>query len=169
MANLGGSNAQPSSQVEGTDRGIGMSMPGAGAAKLLSRSARWSLAARTSAVQSYRQLVRDQTGDSLSPGSAGVIVGMVPWDRAALERVIDRFIDQLDDAGAGARVLAGRGPARVILFSMALAGTALALEVMRRRRRHSRSGGQLRVHPGAAREDLFGFPELPGSWTSRPT
>ncbi len=92
-----------------------------------------------------------------------MIAGMIPFDRAALERAIDRLIDQLDDGTA--RELLKAGPVRIILFSTALAGSALALEMLERRRRLSQS--KLRAHGREAGEDLVGFPELPESWSSR--
>jgi hypothetical protein len=112
-------------------------------------------------------LVGNDVGDSLGPSSADLIAGLIPFDRAALERAIDRLMDQLDDAGANQ--FGGGWPARMVQFSIALVSGWLAFEVMRRRLRHWSAGGGMRVRGGGAKEGPFGLPELPRSWYSRLT
>jgi hypothetical protein len=115
----------------------------------------------------------DALGELPRPSSADVIAGILPFDRAGLERAIDRLIDQIDDLGG--RDVVRRGPARMILFSMALASGALVLEVARRRWRSVAITGELRAgafdpdRDRQSRENLLGFPELPVSWSSRTT
>lgn len=162
LASIGGSNARPAMQANIADSSMGPLLPDASVTvPALARSKRVR-GTGTSAPQQIKPIVGDDAGLSLLPISADVIARIIPFDRAALERAIDRLIDQLD--GGGARELLKRGPARIILFSMALAGSALALEVLRRR---WSAAGELRAHCRSAREDLIGFPELPGSWWSR--
>jgi hypothetical protein len=112
-------------------------------------------------------------GELPRPSSADVIAALLPFDRAGIEQAIDRLIDQIDDLGA--RDVLRRGPARMILFSMALASGALVLEVVRRRWRNVSIAGEPRAgafdpdRDRQSREYLLGFPELPGSWSSRTT
>jgi hypothetical protein len=104
----------------------------------------------------------------LLPQAAGLIASAVPFDRAALEKAVDRFFDQLEDLGMGQ--LVEPGPTHVIPLSLALLSTVTAVEVARRRLR-SRTGetkATERQNPLGS-EELLGFPELPGSWSTNPT
>jgi hypothetical protein len=99
--------------------------------------------------------------------SADLIARALPFDRAAIDRAIDQFFQQFDVLGGGD--LAGRGPAHTLMYMIALASTFAALDVVRRRWRLTTSGRHVRVrHPRAAGGPI-GFPELPGSWCSRPS
>ncbi len=110
-----------------------------------------------------------RNGNSLDewppPSSADLIASALPFDRAALDRAIDLFFQQFDDVSRGD--LAGQGLAHIILYSMALASTFGALDVVRRRWRLTTTGKCVRVGHPRATADHIGFPELPGSWSSR--
>jgi hypothetical protein len=125
-----------------------------------SLSPKWVHASRVNAQRLFESFFGDDTRESPQPYSADLIARMIPFDRAALERAIDQLIDQLDDASP--QQLVGHWPARMILLATALAGSVLALEVMRRR---LSAAGELRSRGREPREDLLGFPELPGNWS----
>ena len=104
----------------------------------------------------------------LLPQAAGLIANAVPFDQAALEKAVDQFFDQLENLGMGQ--LVEQGPTRVIPLSLALLSTVTAVEVARRRLK-SRSGERNATerHNPLASEELLGFPELPGSWSTNLT
>ncbi len=110
-----------------------------------------------------------QTAASLDevpgPGSADLIAHALPFDRAALDRAIDQFFHEFDDLRLGQMV--GPRPARVVLYGLALASAFAALEVVRRRRRQTNARGNVRIRHPLTMAAPIGFPELPGSWTSR--
>ena len=104
----------------------------------------------------------------LLPQAAGLIANAVPFDQAALEKAVDQFFDQLESLGMGQ--LVEQGPTRVIPLSLALLSTVTAVEVARRRLK-SRTGERKateRQNPLGS-EELLGFPELPGSWSTNLT
>ncbi|MGO8900520.1 MAG: hypothetical protein ACLQU5_19560 [Isosphaeraceae bacterium] len=104
----------------------------------------------------------------LLPQAAGLIANAVPFDQAALEKAVDQFFDQLENLGMGQ--LVEQGPTRVIPLSLALLSTVTAVEVARRRLK-SRTGERkatARQNPHGS-EELLGFPELPGSWSTNLT
>ncbi len=104
----------------------------------------------------------------LLPQAAGLIANAVPFDQAALEKAVDQFFDQLENLGMGQ--LVEQGPTRVIPLSLALLSTVTAVEVTRRRLK-SRTGERKateRQNPHGS-EELLGFPELPGSWSTNLT
>ncbi|MGZ6031041.1 MAG: hypothetical protein ACXWNS_04740 [Isosphaeraceae bacterium] len=104
----------------------------------------------------------------LLPQAAGLIANVVPFDQAAMEKAVDQFFDQLENLGMGQ--LVEQGPTRVIPLSLALLSTVTALEVARRRLK-SRTGERKateRQNPLGS-EELLGFPELPGSWSTNLT
>jgi len=97
-----------------------------------------------------------------------LIANAVPFDQAALEKAVDQFFDQLENLGMGQ--LVEQGPTRVIPLSWALLSTVAAVEVARRRLK-SRTGERKateRQNPLGS-EELLGFPELPGSWSTNLT
>jgi len=104
----------------------------------------------------------------LLPQAAGLIASAVPFDQAALEKAVDRFFDQLEDLGMGQ--LVEQGPTRVIPLSLALLSTVTAVEVARRRLK-SRTGERKATESQnpLGSEELLGFPELPGSWSTNLT
>jgi hypothetical protein len=104
----------------------------------------------------------------LLPQAAGLIANAVPFDQAALQKAVDQFFDQLESLGMGQ--LVEQGPTRVVPLSLALLSTVTALEVARRRLK-SRTGERKateRQNPHGS-EELLGFPELPGSWSTNLT
>jgi len=104
----------------------------------------------------------------LLPQAAGLIASAVPFDQAALERAVDQFFDQLE--GLGMSQFVEQGPTRVIPLSLAVLTTVTAVEVARRRLK-SRTGERKateRQNPLGS-EELLGFPELPGSWSTNLT
>ena len=104
----------------------------------------------------------------LLPQAAGLIANAVPFDQAALEKAVDQFFEQLENLGMGQ--LVEHGPTRVIPLSLALLSTVTAVEAARRRLK-SRTGERKateRQNPHGS-EELLGFPELPGSWSTNLT
>jgi hypothetical protein len=114
-----------------------------------------------------KPFVVGDAGALFLPRGADLIAALVPFDRGSLERAIDRFVEQLDDVGAPH--FGRRSPARMLLLTMAIAGSALALEVVLRRLQNRCPAVKLQSHGPGARKGLPGFPELPGNWHSRPT
>jgi hypothetical protein len=161
VASSGASNTRLALQASAALSGLGPQWPAASASGSLLTWSKWLRAAWASAPPAIKALTCDDAGSLFVPTSADVIARIIPFDRAALERAIDRLIDQLDDGGG--RELLNAGPARIILFSTALAGSMLALEVMRQRWQRSGAGGGLQPRSRAGRENLIGFPELPGT------
>jgi hypothetical protein len=102
-----------------------------------------------------------------SPSSADLIASALPFDRTALDRAIDQFFQQFDDLGRGD--LAGHGPAYIVMYSIGLASTFAALDVVRRRYRLTMTGKYIRAGYPQARAEHVGFPELPGRWSARPS
>jgi hypothetical protein len=101
------------------------------------------------------------------PHAAGLIADVLPLDRASLELAVDQFFEQLEDLGVGQ--LVEQGPIRAIPLSLALIGTAAAVEVTRRRLRSGGGGRAARGRDPLRSDELRGFPELPGSWSTRLT
>jgi hypothetical protein len=102
------------------------------------------------------------------PHRGGLIAGAIPLDQASLEHAVDVFFNQLEGLGMGQ--VAEQGPSRMIPFALTVVGSVAAVEVARRRLRE-RAGGwrpsRGQYPPGS--EELLGFPELPGSWSTRLT
>jgi hypothetical protein len=70
----------------------------------------------------------------------------------------------------GVGQLVEQRPTRIVPVSLALIGTAVAVEVARRQLRSKTSEGNgTRRHDSLGSEELRGFPELPGSWSTRLT
>jgi hypothetical protein len=101
------------------------------------------------------------------PSSADLLAHALPFDLAALDRAIDVFFHQFDDLNRDN--LAGHGPTHIFLYSMALATSFAALNVVRKRWRLTASDKHVRVRHPQATADHVGFPELPGIWSSRPS
>jgi len=104
----------------------------------------------------------------LLPQAAGLIANAVPFDQAALEKAVDQFFDKLEDLGMGH--LVEQGPTRVIPLSLAVISAVTAAEVARRRLK-SRTGERQATERqnSLGSEELLGFPELPGSWSTNLT
>ncbi len=101
------------------------------------------------------------------PGSADLLASAVPFDRAALDRALDEFLRPFEDLGSAD--FDARGPLRFVLYSLAIAGGLTAIELIRRRRERRDSTGGAGDPDSAcfSSSDTLGFPELPGSWSSR--
>jgi hypothetical protein len=111
------------------------------------------------------RLTGDTSDEMSRPGSADLIASVLPFDRATLEKAVDHFFQQLEDLNA--KELVRRGPRPVVLLSLAVASTLTALELVRRRWRRRITAGVVRGREPMATGDHVGFPELPGSWSSR--
>jgi hypothetical protein len=101
----------------------------------------------------------------LLPEAAGLLAEAVPLDQATLGKAVDRFFDQLEALDAGQ--LAEFVPSPGLRLSLALLGTAAAAELTRRRLK-SKAGSikpAERQNPLSS-EELRGYPELPGSWST---
>jgi len=113
-------------------------------------------------------LTNDNREEVPQPHAAGLVAGVLPFDRASLEQAVDQFFDRLEDLGVGQFV--EQAPSRVLPLSLTVIGTVTAVEVARRRFRSKANGG---VSTGRqdtlSSEELRGFPELPGSWSTRLT
>jgi hypothetical protein len=102
------------------------------------------------------------------PHAAGLVAGVLPFDRASLEQAVDQFFDRLEDLGVGQFV--EQAPSRALPLSLTVIGTVTAVEVARRRLRSRTDGGSsTRRQDALSSEELRGFPELPGSWSTRLT
>jgi hypothetical protein len=163
----GTGGARVALQAEASAGGPGSLMSAASVTSAESHAGEWVHVAWTVARRLSKPFVGDDAGALFFPNAADVIAGLVPFDRKSLERAIDRFVEQLDDAAG--REVVGRSPARMILFTTLLAAGALALEVACRRTRGRSPAVRLQSRGHGIREVLPGFPELPGSWYSRLT
>ena len=111
---------------------------------------------------------RGDEGQSLLPHAAGLISEVIPFDRASLEAAVDQFFDQLEDLGVGQ--LTEPGSLRVLPLSLTVIGAVAGAEITRRRlRAKGGRGHDTRRRDPLGSEDLLGFPELPGSWSTRLT
>ena len=100
------------------------------------------------------------------PHAAGLVAGVLPFDQASLEQAVNQFFDRLEDLGVGQFV--DQAPSRVLPLSLTVIGTVAAVEVARRRLRSKADGGTgTRRQDALSSEELRGFPELPGSWSTR--
>jgi hypothetical protein len=99
------------------------------------------------------------------PSSADLITSVLPFDRASLDRAIARFFQQFEDLYP--RDSVANSPAKLVLFSLAVASGLMALEATWRRWRRGTARRDSRVQDPLDREELAGFPELPRSWTAR--
>ncbi len=113
-------------------------------------------------------VIGKQESKLLLPQAAGLIANALPFDETALEQAVDRFFDQLDELGMGQIVESG--PNHVIPLSLAMLGTITAAEAARRRlrARNAETQGTGQTSPLGS-EELLGFPELPGSWSTNLT
>jgi hypothetical protein len=113
-------------------------------------------------------LAGGERAESPLPHAADLIAEVMPFDRASLETAVDQFFDQLEDLGVGQWV--ETGPIEMLPLSLAVMGTVAAAETIRRRFRSKPAGGRItRRRDSLGSDDLMGFPELPGSWSTRLT
>jgi len=107
-------------------------------------------------------------GQSLLPHAAGLISEVIRFDRASLEGAVDQFFEQLEDLGAGP--LTEPGSLRALPLSLTVIGAVAGAEITRRRlRAKGGASHDTRRRDPLGSEDLLGFPELPGSWSTRLT
>jgi hypothetical protein len=99
------------------------------------------------------------------PSGADLFARALPFDSSSLVRAIDRFFAEF--AGPDGTELVSRGPSRTIVLSVVLASTVAALELVRRR--YTTDAGNPRIRHSLRWSRHVGFPELPGSWSSRLT
>jgi len=113
-------------------------------------------------------LTSGDRGGSRLPHAAGLIAEVIPFDRATLEHAVDRFFDQLEDLGVGQ--LAEPVLPRVLPLTLTVIAAVAGAEIARRRFRDRGCGGRdPRRRDPIGSEELLGFPELPGSWSTRLT
>ncbi len=101
------------------------------------------------------------------PGPSGVdlLATALPFDRNSLARAVDQLFHQFENLSADDVVW--QHSTQLALSSLAVASTLAALNTIRRRwSRWSPSSTGRGRDPGAV-SDHIGFPELPGSWSSR--
>jgi hypothetical protein len=97
-----------------------------------------------------------------------LVANAVPFDQSVIEKAVDQFFDQLESLGMAR--LVEPGSTRLIPLSLALLGTVTVVEIARRRLK-SRTGeikAEESLNPLAS-EELLGYPELPGSWSTNLT
>ena len=104
----------------------------------------------------------------LLPQAAGLIARAVPFDQAALEQAVDQFFEKLEDLGVGQ--LVEQGPTRRHPDLSGIACAVSAVEIARRRLK-SKTGERQATESKSplGSEELLGFPELPGSWSTNLT
>ena len=106
--------------------------------------------------------------DLPNPHTADLIARVLPWDRGTLDRAIDQFFKQVDELDDGSSV-GGQQPARIAFLSAALASSFAGMDIIRRRGRRWKAGNDVRRRDPVGGGEHIGFPELPGSWSSRLT
>ena len=99
------------------------------------------------------------------PKSPDLITSAFPFDRAAVDRAVDQFFQQFGEIDPDE--LVRPISARIILYTLAVAGAYAGLDVVRRRWRQATAGKNVRVSHALATAYPVGFPQLPGSWSSR--
>jgi hypothetical protein len=99
------------------------------------------------------------------PKSADLITSVLPLDRGALDRAIDQFFQQFEEIDPDE--LVRPMSARIILYTLAVAGAYAGLDVVRRHWRQAKAGKYVRAPHALATAYPVGFPQLPGSWSSR--
>jgi hypothetical protein len=102
------------------------------------------------------------------PHAAGLIAEALPLDGRSLQQAIDQFLDRLPELDLGQ--FKEEGPARVVPYSLVFLGAVVAALAVRRRFRGNGAGDMVsRERDSRENDDLIGFPELPGSWSTRVT
>ena len=99
------------------------------------------------------------------PSSVDLLANALPFDRASLERAIDRCVQQLESLSAGD--LLGQRPGRLAWYALTVTSAFAAFDMVRRRWRYDRTTRQGRMRDRLPVREHIGFPELPGSWSSR--
>ncbi len=92
------------------------------------------------------------------PSSSGLLTDFLPFERRSLEAAIDRFLDQFESLGAD--LTDWRSPTELLPMLTAVAVTAVASEVLRRRRQRDEANAADGDRAGG-----FGrFPGLQPGW-----
>jgi hypothetical protein len=113
-------------------------------------------------------LAEAKLDDFPGPNGDDLMAVVLPFDRESLERAVDHFFHQLDELEV--RDLVGTDLTHIVFLSLGLATSVAALEVARRRLRRWTAGwNRVRVRDTRVMSDDLGFPDLPGSWSSRLT
>jgi hypothetical protein len=101
-----------------------------------------------------------------APRGAELIAEALPFARESLEDALQGFVNQLGAMDLG--LVDARGPAPIVLFSIAVLTSAVSVELARRfvQRRNAMNRGIVAIDP-SGRQHILGFPELPGSWSER--
>ena len=103
--------------------------------------------------------------DSPGSGEFGLLASALPFDGASLKLAIDQCSRQLSEMHNGDRP--GRRSVPLLIYSLATASTFAALDLVRRRFRPARDSRNARVTDSLGGTGALGFPEQPGSWSSR--
>jgi len=102
------------------------------------------------------------------PHAAGLISEALPQDGRSLQEAIDQLLDRLPELDLGQ--FKDGGPGRVVPYSLLLFGALVAAFAVRRRLLVKGAGAMVsRERHSRENDDLMGFPELPGSWSTRVT
>ena len=102
------------------------------------------------------------------PHAAGLIAEVLPQDGRSLQEAIDQLLDRLPELDLGQ--FKDGGPAQVVPCSIVLLGALVAAFAVRRRLQVKGAGAMVsRERDSREDDDLMGFPELPGSWSTRVT
>jgi hypothetical protein len=101
-----------------------------------------------------------------APRGADLIAEALPFARESLEDALAGFVNQLGEMDLG--LVDARGPAPIVLFSIAVLTSAVSVELARRyvQRRNAMNRGIVAIDT-SGRQHTLGFPELPGSWSER--
>ncbi len=103
-----------------------------------------------------------QSASEPSPRCADLLTEFLPFDRAALDQAIDRFLTPLEDLGS--ELAAWEPPAGLIPVTAIVAGAALTAEVARRR---AHSNTVVVAATVDSREEFVRFPGYPWAWSIR--
>ncbi|HKM54453.1 MAG TPA: hypothetical protein VJY33_13665 [Isosphaeraceae bacterium] len=102
------------------------------------------------------------------PHAAGLISEALPQDGRSLQEAIDQLLDRLPELDLGQ--FKDGGPGRVVPYSLLLFGALVAAFAVRRRLQVKGVGAMVsRERDSRESDELMGFPELPGSWSTRVT
>jgi hypothetical protein len=144
----------------GTDRdatgGLGLSSP---------RAAIRGSAALVATGLAFDSASDEKPDDLPRPGSADLLANALPFASGSLARAIDRLFQQFESVNAGEPVW--QRPLRLALYSAVMACTFAAMDAVRRWRGRGMAPADLGAHDREAIANHSGFPELPGSWSSR--
>ena len=99
------------------------------------------------------------------PQGADVSTDAVPLARESLERAIEDFVSQLGRVDT--QVFNGSGPTPILILTASVLASAASIEVVRRYAKRSAAVRRVVAVDSTGRQQILGFPELPGSWSQR--